>query len=427
MNVPGTFSFTTAAGTVLNAGSSQSENVTFTPTNTTDYVPTTATVTVNVAKATPTVNSVGAVNITYGTALTNGQLSGTAQADVNGATVSVPGTFSYTTAGSVLHGGNGQSVGVTFTPTDSADFTTATSSVTVNVSQATPTVVSVNTVNIVTPTALDNSQLSGSAQATVNGATVSVAGTFSYTTAAGTVLAVGGGQIENVTFAPTDSTDYTTASSTVTVNVASQQAVTPSLTINPVNITYGTPLANGQLSGTAQATVGGSPVSVAGTFTYTTAAGTVLNGGDGQTESVTFSPTDVVDYKAATTTVTVNVAKAAPTIESVNPVSLTYGTALANGQLSGTAQATVNGNVISLPGTYSYTTTAGTVLTAGSAQSEGVTFTPTDSTDFTTATSTVSVSVGPGNTDRRDRQCGEHYLWHGTGGGTGDRHGPGRS
>ena len=43
---------------------------------------------------------------------------------------------------------------------------------------------------------------------------------------------------------------------------------TPTVSVNPVNITYGTALSNSQLSGTATWTVGGSPVTVAGTFTY---------------------------------------------------------------------------------------------------------------------------------------------------------------
>ena len=53
------------------------------------------------------------MNLGYGTALDNSQLSGTA---------SVPGSFSYTTAaGAQLSAGNGQSENVTFTPTDTLD------------------------------------------------------------------------------------------------------------------------------------------------------------------------------------------------------------------------------------------------------------------------------------------------------------------
>ena len=55
------------------------------------------------------------------------------------------------------------------------------------------------------------------------------------------------------------------------------------------------------------------------------------------------------------------------------------------------------------------------MLKAGSSgQSEAVTFTPSDSTDYTTASSTVTVNVGQAtptvaSVDR------EHHLWHGLG------------
>ena len=104
---------------------------------------------------------------------------------------------------------------------------------------------------------------------------------------------------------------------------------TPAVSVNPVNITYGTALSNSQLSGTATWTVGGNPVTVTGTFTYTTAAGTVLGAGTGQSEAVTFTPSDSTDYTTASTTVTVNVAQAGTTTalsSSMNPT--VYGQAV---------------------------------------------------------------------------------------------------
>ena len=47
-----------------------------------------------------------------------------------------------------------------------------------------------------------------------------------------------------------------------------------------------------------------------GTFVYTPAPGTVLSAGTGQTLSVTFTPTDTVDYNSVTTTTTINVSQA---------------------------------------------------------------------------------------------------------------------
>ena len=218
----------------------------------------------------------------------------------------------------------------------------------------------------------------------------------------------------SVTFTPTDTTDYTTASSTVTVNVA--QATPTVVSVNPVNITYGTALANGQLSGSASWTVNGSTVTVPGTFTYTSAAGTVLDAGNGQSEAVTFTPTDTTDYTTASSTVTVNVAQATPTVVSVNPVNITYGTALANGQLSGTASWTVNGSTVTVPGTFAYTSAAGTVLNAAAnGQSEAVTFTPTDTTDYTHGLVDRDRQRRPGHADGGQRQPGQHHLRHGPG------------
>ena len=135
----------------------------------------------------------------------------------------------------------------------------------------------------------------------------------------------------------------------------------PIISVNPVAINYGTALANSQLSGTATWTVNGNPVTVAGTFSYTSAAGTVLGAGSGQSEDVTFTPSDSTDYTTAYGNVTVNVAQATSII-SVNPVVIIDGTALANSQLSGTATWTVNGSPVTVAGTFSYTSAAGTVL-----------------------------------------------------------------
>jgi hypothetical protein len=91
-----------------------------------------------VTKATPTITWSAPASITYGGALGNGQLN---------ASASVPGTFVYVPpAGTVLPVGNGQTLSVTFTPADAADYTTATASTTINVNAAPPTPSGVNLV-----------------------------------------------------------------------------------------------------------------------------------------------------------------------------------------------------------------------------------------------------------------------------------------
>jgi len=311
VSVPGTFAFTSVAGTVLDASASAySESVTFTPSNTTDYSSAASTVSVTVNAATPTV-SVNAYSITYGTALSNSQLSGAASSVVNGSSVSVPGTFAFTSAaGTVLGGGASQSESATFTPSNTADYTTATANVSITVNAATPTV-AVNPYSITYGTALSNSQLSGAASSVVNGSSVSVPGTFAFTSASGTVLNAGAKQSESVTFTPSNTTDYNTATTTVSVTV---NAATPTVSVNAYSITYGTALSNSQLSGVASSVVNGSSVTVPGTFAFTSAAGTMLNAGANQSESVTFTPSNAADYTTATANVSITVNAATTTV-----------------------------------------------------------------------------------------------------------------
>ena len=180
-----------------------------------------------------------------------------------------------------------------------------------------------------------------------------------------------GAQTLSVTFTPTDSTDYTTATANVTLTVNTLPNTITWAT--PAAITYGTALSATQLDASS---------TVAGTFSYSPAAGTVLKAG-AQTLSVTFTPTDSTDYSTATATVTLTVKQATPTITWTAPSAIAYGTALTATQLNATS---------TVAGTFAYTPAAGTVLKAGS-QTLSVTFTPTDSTDYSTATATVSITV----------------------------------
>jgi sugar lactone lactonase YvrE len=167
---------------------------------------------------------------------------------------------------------------------------------------------------------------------------------------------------------------YTTQSSSLSGN--GLQA-TPTITwATPAAITYGTALSGSQLNATS---------TVAGTFTYSPAAGTVLGAGQ-QRLTVTFTPTDSTDYTTATGSVTLTVNQVAPAITWATPAAITYGTALSATQLDATA---------SVPGTFVYTPAAGTVPAIGNDTLSSV-FTPTDSTDYSTATSSVSLTVNPG-------------------------------
>ena len=118
-NVPGTFVYSPLAGTVLNRGCGADAvgDASRRPTRRT--TPTaTKTTTINVTlKASATITWSAPADITYGTALSATQLN---------ATTTVAGTFVYTPpAGTVLNAGAAQTLSVTFTPTDAANYTTA--------------------------------------------------------------------------------------------------------------------------------------------------------------------------------------------------------------------------------------------------------------------------------------------------------------
>src|SRR6202040_1008499 len=97
----------------------------------------------------------------------------------------------------------------------------------------------------------------------------------------------------------------------------------------------------------------------------------------------TFTPTDTINYTTATKTVTLTVTQAVPVITWADPASITYGTALSITQLNATA---------SVPGTLIYTPAAGNIPAAGT-DTLSVTFTPTDTANYTTATKTVTLTV----------------------------------
>ena len=117
--VPGTFTYSPTAGTVLPAGS-HTLTATFTPQDETAYEVTTASVVLTVNQATPVITWVPPAAVTYGTGLSSTQLD---------ATTNVPGTFTYSPAARAVLSVGTQTLTATFTPTDTTDYSTATASV----------------------------------------------------------------------------------------------------------------------------------------------------------------------------------------------------------------------------------------------------------------------------------------------------------
>lgn len=197
------------------------------------------------------------------------------------------------------------SISGTFTSSDS-NYTNGTASATLKIDVATPVITWTVPSTIMYGTALS---------ATQQNAAANVPGTFTYSPVAGTVLTAGTHTL-STTFTPTDAADYTTASDTISIVVAQ---ATPVITwATPASISYGTALSAVQLNATA---------SVPGTFTYSPAAGAVPPVGN-DTLTVTFTPTDSVDYTSATATVTLvvtNPANPVPVVGSLSPAYVSQG------------------------------------------------------------------------------------------------------
>ena len=263
---------------------------------------------------------------------------------------------------------------MTFTPTDAANYTSATKAVAINVFKATP----VDHLG-----AAGRHRLRDRAGATQLNATTTVAGTFAYTPTAGTVLQAGAAQTLSVTFTPTDAANYTSATKSVAIDVLK---ATPVITwTTPAGIVYGTALSTTQLNATA---------SVPGTFVYNPAAGTVLPAGAAQSLSVTFTPTDGANYTNATKTVAIAVAKAAPIVSWTAPANIV---------LRHRAEHDAAERDRKCPRHLRLHTAVGSGARRRAAQTLSVTFTPTDAANYAVATRTVSLDRHPG---RRPQSSG---------------------
>jgi Bacterial Ig-like domain (group 2) len=191
-------------------------------------------------------------------------------------------------------------------------------------------------------------------------------------------------QAAYVETAPAGSSPASTTVAPQNLSASTQVTITPSsgpgainiptLSWNtPAAISYGTALSSTQLNATAN---------VPGTFVYTPAVGTVLKAGT-QTLSAVFTPADTATYSAATASVQLTVNQATPVITWTTPAPITAGTALSATQLDATAN---------VPGSFVYSPAAGKVLTAGTQQLTAV-FSPTDNTDYSSATANTSLTV----------------------------------
>ncbi|MFN8538619.1 MAG: MBG domain-containing protein, partial [Thermomicrobiales bacterium] len=367
-NVPGTFAYTPAAGTVLGAGN-QTLSVTFTPTDTANYAVTSKNVSITVNKA-PLAVTVQAANKTYGAANPGftvgygafvngdgpGSLGGTLAFATSATSNSVPGSYNVTASGLT-----------------SANYTISYVAGTLTVNQAPLTI-----------TAQDKSRAFGAANPSftasysgfVLGQTASVlAGTLSCSTTANASSPAGPYPI---TCAGQTSNNYAISyvAGTLTVGQASQTITFAAL----ANKNYGDPAFT--LSATASSWLAvafsvpvGGPCTVSGTTLTIVGVGTC---------TVTAAQAGDANYSAATNAVrSFTIAKGTPTLTWNTPAAITYGTALSATQLNAST---------GVAGSFAYTPASGAILAVGT-QTLSVTFTPTDTVNYNSASTTVSLTV----------------------------------
>jgi hypothetical protein len=358
-SVPGTFTFTNP-NTAPSAGSAN-QSVTFTPTHAANYNSVTTDISVTVNKPSPNITSNPVASaITFGQKLSDSSLSG--------GTSSVPGVFEFTDP-NVKPGTGISSQSVTFTPNDTINYSSTTINISVTVNKATPSITNNPTANAITY----GQKLS---ETTLNTGSASVLGTFAFSNP-NTVPSAGSAS-QSVTFSPTDSTNYNTATTNITVTV---NKAAPAISSNPTAsaITYGQKLSS--------STINGGIASVPGTFAFTNPDTSPNTGSTNQ--SITFTPTDTSNYSTTSANISVTVNKATPSITTKpNPSNITLGQKLAD--------STLNGGIASVNGSFAFTNPNTQPSTVGTS-SHSVTFTPADTNNYLTTTTSVDVVTQAGS------------------------------
>jgi hypothetical protein len=369
--IAGTFAYTPAAGTVLPAGT-QTLSVTFTPTDSSDYSTQTATVTLVVNKAPLSVTPNNASR-TYGTS--NPAFTGSIVGLVNGDTITATyasGSTTPTVVGVYSTGVNAIAATLSDPGNKLSNYTLTQNLGTLTITQATTTLTWATPASITYGTPLSATQLDATSGA--------VAGTFAYTPAAGTVLPAGS-QLLSVTFTPTDGADYSTANATVTLTVnKAPLTVTPS----PASKVYGA--ANPAFTGSITGLVAGDTITAtyAAGATTTTPVGVYSSGVNAIAATLSDPGNKLGNYTLTQSLGTLTITQATTVLTWSNPAPIAYGTPLSSTQLNATSGG--------VAGTFVYTPPAGTLLPAGS-QSLSVTFTPTDTADYSSQNATVTLTV----------------------------------
>ncbi len=377
-SVPGTFAYTPAAGALLTAGT-QTLSVTFTPADTVTYTTVTTSVLLTVNRATPVLTWATPPLLSLGTPLSVTQLN---------AAASVPGVFAYLpTSGAIIPTAGVQILSATFTPVDTANYTTATVSVplTVNASGGrsnvalaanggVATVSSTNNATTYPPAALNNGDRIGATWGSGGGwndATLNSYPDWAEITFSG---------LKSI-----DEIDVFTLQDALTASIAP----TAAMTFTKYGIT----------AFDVQYCPQGSSCALTGTTGWVTVTGGGIAGNNLVWKKITLTTpvtTDrirvqvnaslggysrIIEIEAYGTSVT-----APPVIQTLtwaNPSPIAYGSPLTATQLNA---------VSSVPGTFVYTPASGTLPATGP-RTLSVTFTPTDTVTYAIVTASVTLNV----------------------------------
>jgi hypothetical protein len=315
-----------------------------------NYLPASGDVSITITNATPTIHVTGYTGVYDGNPHgATGTATGVNGEDLSsllnlGASfTSVPGgTAHWTFAGN-------------------ANYAPANSDVAITIARATPVVTWNNPADITYGTALGATQLN---------ATASVAGSLLYSPSSGTLLSAGMNQPLLASFTPTDATNYNSANKTVQINVLKGSS---SIQVNGYTGVY-----DGNAHGATGTATGVNGEDLSSLLNLGASFTTVPGG----TAHWTFPGN--ANYAGASGDVAIAISKATPAITWGNPAGIVYGTPLGATQLN--AVASVAGSLL-------YSPSSGTLLSAGMNQPLLASFTPTDATNYNSASKTVQINV----------------------------------
>jgi hypothetical protein len=344
---------------------------------------TSSAVPLTVTQTTPVLTWNTPAPITYPTVLSSVQLN---------ASTTVPGTFVYTPAVGTIPTAGTKTLSVTFTPSDTTDYSTVTQTVQLIVNKGTPTIYWTLPSSITTGTALSSIQL----DATAGVGTIAIPLNSYYNrvsiyTAGTTFTSTGGYDDDGNAY---DSATLGTSLQWQNINFLLGPANQPD------SVNGGTVALPNINSGTLYLIGGGS-------FGGKTNQSVVITYTDGTTTSAALSISDwwVPSYYSDE-----SIVKSMTTLDYYNGTQRTGTYAIYGYQIALDPSRTVqsvslptNTDIVFLamalstyatPGTFTYNPAAGTVLPVGT-QTLSTTFTPTDTTNLTTATATVPLTVTP--------------------------------